>query len=101
MVIWVSKTFFGGSQIKASAYNVGDPGSIPGLGRSPGEGNGNPLQYSCPENPMDAEAGSDMTEQLHFTSLHFISVYSCHLFLISSASVRFLPFLSFIVPIFA
>ena len=34
---------------KASAYNVGDPGSIPGLGRSPGEGNGNPLQYSCLE----------------------------------------------------
>ena len=38
---------------KASAYSVGDPGSIPGLGRSPGEGNGNPLQYSCLENPMD------------------------------------------------
>ena len=38
---------------KAPAYNAGDPGSIPGLGRSPGEGNGNPLQYSCLENPMD------------------------------------------------
>ena len=37
----------------ASAYNMGDPVSIPGLGRSPGEGNGNPLQYSCLENPMD------------------------------------------------
>ena len=37
----------GGSDGKASAYNAGDPGSIPGLGRSPGEGNGNPLQYSC------------------------------------------------------
>ena len=36
-----------------SACNEGDPGSIPGLGRSPGEGNGNPLQYSCLENPMD------------------------------------------------
>ena len=36
-----------------SAYNVGDLGSIPGLGRSPGEGNGNPLQNSCLENPMD------------------------------------------------
>ena len=45
--------FPGGSDRKASAYNVGDPGSIPGLGRSPGEGNGNPLQYSCLENPMD------------------------------------------------
>jgi len=36
-----------------SAYNVGDLGLIPGLGRSPGEGNGNPLQYSCLENPMN------------------------------------------------
>ena len=43
-------------RVKASAYNAGDPGSIPGLGRSPGEGNGNPLQYSCLENPMDGEA---------------------------------------------
>ena len=42
-----------GSDGKASAYNAGDPGSIPGLGRFPGEGNGNPLQYSCQENPMD------------------------------------------------
>ena len=39
-----------------SACNVGDMGSIPGLGRSPGEGNGNPLQYSCLENPMDGGA---------------------------------------------
>ena len=38
---------------KASAYNAGDLSSIPGLGISPGEGNGNPLQYSCLENPMD------------------------------------------------
>ena len=42
--------------VKASADNVGDPGSIPGLGRSPGEGNGNPLQYSCLENPTDGGA---------------------------------------------
>ena len=46
----------GGSDGKASAYNAGDLGSIPGLGRSPGEGNGNPLQYSCLENPMDRGA---------------------------------------------
>ena len=46
----------GGSDGKASAYNAGDPGSIPGSGRSPGEGNGNPLQYSCLENPMDGGA---------------------------------------------
>ena len=38
---------------KESACNAGDPGSVPRLGRSPGEGNGNPLQYSCLENPMD------------------------------------------------
>ena len=48
--------FPGGSDGKASAYNVGDLGSIPGLGRSPGEGNGNPLQYSCLENPMERGA---------------------------------------------
>ena len=48
--------FSGGSEVKASARNVGDPGSIPGLGRSPGEGNGNPFQYSCLENSMDREA---------------------------------------------
>ena len=42
---------FGGSNSKESAYNVGDLSSTPGLGRSPGEGHGNPLQYSCLENP--------------------------------------------------
>ena len=45
-----------GLSIALSACNVGDLGSIPGLGRSPGEGNGNPLQYSCLENPMDRGA---------------------------------------------
>ena len=49
-------SFPGGSDGKESAYNAGDLGSIPGLGRSPGEGNGNPLQYSCLENPMDRAA---------------------------------------------
>ena len=48
--------FPGGSNGKASACNTGDPGLIPGLGRSPGEGNGNPLQYSCLENPRDGGA---------------------------------------------
>ena len=48
--------FPGGSEDKASACNAGDPGSIPGLGRSPGEGNSNPLQYSCLENPVDRGA---------------------------------------------
>ena len=46
----------GGSEVKASASNARDPGLIPGLGRFPGEGNGNPLHYSCLENPMDGEA---------------------------------------------
>ena len=48
--------FPGGLQGKASACNAGDLGSIPGSGRSPGEGNVNPLQYSCLENPMDRGA---------------------------------------------
>ena len=53
--IWLTSCidFPGGSDGKASTYNVGDAGSIPGLGRSLREGNGNPLQYSCLENPMD------------------------------------------------
>jgi len=45
-----------GSDGKESAYNAGDLDSIPGLGRSPGKGNSNPLQYSCLENPMDRGA---------------------------------------------
>ena len=52
-VIW---GFPGGSEGKVSTCNAGDPGSIPGSGRSPGEGNGNPLQYSCLENPTDGGA---------------------------------------------
>ena len=61
--------------VKRLVYNAGDLGSIPGSGRSSGEGNGNPLQYSCLENPMDRGAWwaplgrkeSDTTERLHFT----------------------------------
>ena len=59
MFLFTTKTycgFSGGSDGKGSACNAGDLGSIPGLGRSPGEGNGNPLQYSCLENPMDGGA---------------------------------------------
>ena len=74
--------FPGGSDGKASACMVGDLGSIPGSGRSPGEGNGNPLQYSWLENSMDGgvymwatksprgRKESDTTEQLHF-HFHF------------------------------
>ena len=49
-------SFHCGSDSKESGCKSGNPGSIPGLGRSPGEGNGNPLQYSCLENPVDGEA---------------------------------------------
>ena len=52
----VSYDFPGALDGKASAYNAGDLGSTSGLGRSPGEGNGNPLQYSCLENTMDGGA---------------------------------------------
>ena len=52
----IIERFPGGSDSKASAHNAGDPGSFPGLGRSPGKGNSNPLQYSCLENPMDRGA---------------------------------------------
>ena len=52
----VTLDFPGGSQGKASAYNMGDPRSVPGLRRFPGEGNGNPLQYSCLENHTDRGA---------------------------------------------
>ena len=80
--------FPGGSEVKASACNAGDLGLIPGSGRSPGEGNGNLLQYSCLENPMDRGAWwatvhgvaesrtrlSDFTHSLHgitWCHLHF------------------------------
>ena len=52
----MSGGFPGGLDSKDSAYNAGDPGSIPESERSPGEGNGNPLQYSCLENSTDREA---------------------------------------------
>ena len=60
--------FPGGSEVKASAWNAGDPDSIPGSGRSPGEENGNPLQYSCLENPMDR--GGALVPALLHSSLH-------------------------------
>ena len=60
MLIFKNKNNFmgiyGGSEVKASACNAGDLGSISGSGSSPGEGNGNPLQYSCLENPKDGGA---------------------------------------------
>ena len=82
--------FPGGSDGKASAYKARDPGSIPGLGRSPGEGNGNPLQYSCLENPMDRGAweatvhgvAKSRTQLSDFTSLHFKLRYNRSIILV-------------------
>ena len=56
---WVHWSFPGGSDSKESACNAGDAGSTPWSGRSPGEGNGNPFQDSCLENPMDSGAWQD------------------------------------------
>ena len=66
---------------KESAYNSGDLGSIPGLGRSPGEGNGNPLQHSCLENPMDGGAWQATVHgvaksRTQLTDLTFLTVAS-------------------------
>ena len=77
--------FPGGSDGKESACNAGDLGLIPGLGRSPGEGNGYPLQYSGLENFMDRGAwqatvhgvAKSRTWLSDFTSLHFLSLTDC------------------------
>ena len=81
MLSWaqMESGFPGGSDGKESALNMGDLGLIPGWGRSPGEGNGNPLQYSCLENSMDKKslAGyspggrkeSDMIQRLTHTQM--------------------------------
>ena len=78
--------FPGSSDGKASAHNSGDLGSIPGSGRSPGEGKGNPLWYSCLENPMDRGAwwaivhgvAESRTRLSNFTSLHtYIYTHRC------------------------
>ena len=71
--------FPGGSEVKAFACNAGDLGLIPGSGRSPGKGNGNPPKYSCLENPMDGGAWQaavhgvtkSRTRLSDFTSVHF------------------------------
>ena len=85
-LVFRGQGFPGSSDGKASAYSAGDLGSIPGLGRSPGEGNGNPLQYSCLENPMDRGAwwatahgvAKSQTRLSDFISLHF-TFSSCFL----------------------
>ena len=81
--------FLGGSDDKVSVYNVGDLGSIPGLGRFSGEGKDNSLQDSCPENPIDGGAWcpwgrkeSDMTERLHFYFSLFLEFHPLFLILL-------------------
>ena len=102
-------------RLKASASNAGDLGSIPGSGRHPGEGNGNPLQYSCLENPMDGglvgysprgRKESDTTERLHLLTYllmtnnveHLFHVLICHLLLSFSEQFKsFAHYFFFIV----
>ena len=78
---WDHQIFPGGSDGKVSAYNAGDPGSIPGSGRSPGIGNGNPLWYSCLENPMNREAwwatAHGITKNQTQVSTHALFIPSC------------------------
>ena len=68
-MISLSVVFPGSSDGKESAFNAGDLGSTPGLGRFPGEGNGNPLQYSCLENPMDRGAWRATVHSVTVTEL--------------------------------
>ena len=91
--LWLDcKEFPGGSDCKASTYSAGDPGSIPRLRRSPGEGNGNPFQYSCLETPMDGGAWwatvhgvtKSWTQMSDFTSLWPYKIITKWLFLKST-----------------
>ena len=78
--------FPAGSDGKESACSVGDPGLIPGSGRSPGEGNGNALQYSCLENPMDGGAwqavvygvAKSWTQLNDFNFLSYLKKLDCY-----------------------
>ena len=85
--------FPGGSEVKASACNTGDLGSIPGSGRSPREGNGNPFQYSCLENPMDGGAWwgtihGVAKSQTRLTDFTFTFKKSCDLQIVHHVAVR-------------
>ena len=71
--MYLYMSFPGGSVVKNPSVNIGDADSIPGLGRSPGEGNGNPLQYSCLGNPMDR--GVDEVAELDMTKHTYIHTY--------------------------
>ena len=88
IVLFLLMGFPGGSDGKESACNLGDPSSIPGLGRSPGGGHGNPFQYSCLENPHGQRSlagysprghkDSDMTEPLS-PLLLMLYIYICYI----------------------
>ena len=99
LIVW---GFPGGSDGEESACNAGDPGSIPGSGRSPGEGNGCPLQYSCLENPMDRgacrlqsmgsqQAGHDWSNLAH-TSYTNILLYILYNFSFESNKIHYRVF---------
>ena len=91
-----TSSFPGSTDGKESACSIGDTGSIPKLGRSPGEGNGNPLQYSCLETSMDSPCGckkSDMTERLT------LSLSDLDAFVFISLSLSLFFFLNFFLPI--
>ena len=83
------RNFTGGSDGKVSDYNAGNLGSVPRSGRSPGEGNGNPLQYSCLENPEDGgtcqatvhgvtESRTRLSEFTHFTTVSIVYILKIH-----------------------
>ena len=101
MVIF-SRGFPGGSDSEGSACNVGDLGSIPGLGRSPGKGNGNPLQYSCLENPMDGGAWEAIVHgvtksQTRLSDLTFTFSHKQKLFTLFLDKKLFLTFFFFYI----
>ena len=94
--------FPGGSDGKESACSAGDPGWIPGLGKSPGEANGNPLQYSCLENPRDGgvwqatSMGSELNTNVRLTSTRqaYPRFSSVKIFYTSNHTVHILIFIS-------
>ena len=87
--------FPGGSDDNETACNVGEPGSIPGLGRSPGDVNGNPLQYSCLDNPMDGGAwqstvygvAKSRAQLSDFTITAYLLI-KCYFFFLKESQVR-------------
>ena len=96
-----SFAFPGGSVVKNLPTNVGFLGSIPGLGRSPGEGNGNPFQYSCLGNPMDREAWQATVHAVtrvgyewETEHIHTVCAFKRSFYTLYSCLECFFPFLS-------